>query len=427
MTVKSTDTVFRAGHVEIEDVTIYTTRGFAQTITPQVYGIAIFEDIFNPFITGRLFIKDGQDLSNLLPLIGEETVKLTVRTNGLDAADTFDDEFYIYKLDTKALITERMYGYILHFTSKESIIDTNSKISKSYEGNIKDIVQSICRDEKYGLNTKKQIIFEETKNKIKYISNFWSPVQNIQYLADHAININDSPTFLFFENKYGLNFVSLDYLYTSTYIIQRFSVDNYTSDFTLNSSKRNIDKDFQRILKISPQSSYDYFTALKSGMYGSELITYDILTHQYTHVAYAPKFEDHSHLNEHALWTENKYASAQSVIMHGKSYYNNYENYDDVTNNKIIQKRKSLISQAEASKITITVHGNTAYSAGMRVYLDIPKRTQFSKTDTADDLQDKLVSGIYLIAALNHNIDRESHECTMELIKDSYLVDLNAK
>jgi hypothetical protein len=427
MTVKSADKIFRAGHAQIEEVTIYTSRAFAQTITPQVHGIEIFEDIFSPFITGKLLIKDSQDLSNLLPLIGEETVKIIIKTNSLDDVDSINREFYIYKLDAKVLIAEKMYGYVLHFTSKESILDMNLKVSKSYEGDIKDIIEDICTDEKYGLNIKKKITLEETKNKIKFVSNFWNPIQSIQYLADHAINKNDSPTYLFFENKYGFHFVSLDYLYTSTYIIQRFVSDNYTSDFTLNSSKRNIDRDFQRILNISPQSSYDYLNSLKMGMYGSELITYDILTHQYTHVAYAPDFKEHSHLNEYSLWTKNKYFAPQSVMIHAKSYYNNFENYDDVTNNKIIQKRKSLLAQAEASKITITVHGNTAYSVGMRVFLDIPKKAQYGVNDKSEDLQDKLVSGIYLIAALCHNINRESHECTMELIKDSYLVDINAK
>jgi hypothetical protein len=48
---------------------------------------------------------------------------------------------------------------------------------------------------------------------------------------------------------------------------------------------------------------------------------------------------------------------------------------------------------------------------------------QISATNT--DPEDKLLSGNYLIAALCHFINRESHECTIELIKDSYLVDIN--
>ena len=41
--------------------------------------------------------------------------------------------------------------------------------------------------------------------------------------------------------------------------------------------------------------------------------------------------------------------------------------------------------------------------------------------DTVEGQEDKLFSGYYLIGAINHNINREKHEVTMELIKDSLL------
>jgi hypothetical protein len=40
-------------------------------------------------------------------------------------------------------------------------------------------------------------------------------------------------------------------------------------------------------------------------------------------------------------------------------------------------------------------------------------------------MQDKIFSGTYLIAAINHYIDKEKHECHMELIKDSFIINLN--
>jgi hypothetical protein len=36
-----------------------------------------------------------------------------------------------------------------------------------------------------------------------------------------------------------------------------------------------------------------------------------------------------------------------------------------------------------------------------------------------------MLSGNYLIAAINHFIDREKHQCHIELIKDSFIVDLD--
>jgi hypothetical protein len=48
-----------------------------------------------------------------------------------------------------------------------------------------------------------------------------------------------------------------------------------------------------------------------------------------------------------------------------------------------------------------------------------------AKRENTDDLIDKVHSGNYLIAAVNHVITKERHECHMELIKDSMIIDLD--
>ena len=45
------------------------------------------------------------------------------------------------------------------------------------------------------------------------------------------------------------------------------------------------------------------------------------------------------------------------------------------------------------------------------------------KKDT--DTLDAMLSGAYIISAINHYIDREKHGCVMELVKDSLLKDIN--
>jgi hypothetical protein len=41
------------------------------------------------------------------------------------------------------------------------------------------------------------------------------------------------------------------------------------------------------------------------------------------------------------------------------------------------------------------------------------------------DVTDKMFSGNYIIAAINHFVDREKHECYMEIIKESSMMDMN--
>lgn len=421
----STDKISIAGDVRIEDVTIISSQGLAQNIQPQIVGIEIYEDIFSTFITGKLFVRDSQDLQNFLPLIGEETLRLRVITPSLPDDQAYIGEYAIYKMDNKGKTSQREVVYCLHFISKDAIVDLNKNISRAYGGKVSDIVKTLIEN-KYGLESKKKANIEETKNVTKFVSNWWSPVQSIQYACDTAINQNDSPSYVFFENKFGLNFVSLETLFSGSPIKQRFISDNYTREVSdaSGAASRDIEKDYQRILDLDASMGFDYMERLRSGMFGSELITFDVLTKQYVHVGYnaTEDFKKSKHANEYPLWSDNVPARQKAVIIYGSKYYNNFEDFDDVTNTRSIQKRKSLLAQAEGHKVNITVFGRTDYSAGQRIYLSVPKATQIKKTD---DPEDKILSGNYLIGAICHLITTESHQCTMELIKDSYMVNLN--
>ena len=417
------ESVIAAGDVIIDEVTIITSNGFAQDIKPQVMGLEIYEDLFGSFITGKIFVQDAQELINLLPLIGQEIVKISVKTPSLDDADGFTGEFYIYKLDDRMKMKERELMYVLHFISKEAIIDMNKKISKAYSGKISDIATKVLSEED-ALESTKFLNIEPTKNSTKYVSNFWSPLKNLQYLADNAVNESDSPTYVFYESKFGLNFTSLDRLYTGTPLYQRFIWDNYSMDMLPGGgSRRDISADYQRVLEFNMTESFNYMDRLKTGMYGSEIIYFDMLTKQYVHNNYVPAFSESNHLNEYPLWANNPIVRPKSLVFHENKMYNTHDGYDDTSNVKFVQKRAALMSQAEAYKVTISVHGRTDYTVGQKIYLEVPKNTQIKKDDEAED---KIMSGVYLISAICHNITRKSHQCIIELIKDSYMVDINA-
>ena len=417
------DTVKIAGDVRIEEVTLISARGVAQNVLPQVAAIEIYEDIFASFVSGKIFFRDSQDLTNLLPLMGEERVRLRVATPSLPDGEIYSGEFFIYKMDDRAKVAEREVMFVLHFISKEAVVDLNKQLSKAYEGKVSDIAKKLITDV-HGLESTKKAIIEDSRNTTKFVANWWSPLQCLQYAADTAVNTNGSPSYLFFETKYGLNFVSLDSLYSSGPIKQRFVWDQYSREVSSASGAafKDIAKDYQRVLELETPSSFNYLERLKSGMYGSEMITYDILTRQYVHIGYTPKFEKTKHLNQYPLWSDNAPARMKSVVMYGSKYYNNFDNYGDVTNTDTTQMRKSLLAQAEGFKVNITVFGRTDYSAGQKVYLSVPKATQIKKED---DPEDKILSGTYLIGAICHLITRESHQCVMELIKDSHLTNPN--
>lgn len=418
------DKVNFAGDVKIEEVSIINTRGFLQDVTEQVIGVEIYEDIFSPFITGKIILLDSQEITNLFPLIGEEVVRLHVQTPSLKEEDAYKGEFYIYKMEDRMKTSERQLAYVLHFISKEAVVDLNKKISKAYSGKVSDIVKKLIT-EADALDSPKKYNIEETKTITKFVSNYWSPVKCLRYLTDNAVNMEDSPTYLFYENKYGLNFISLDTLYSKTPLYQKFIWDNYSADVgTTGSSERDIGQDYMRVLDFHTPETFDYMSRIQSGMYGAELIAYDILTKQYTHLNYQPKWEETKHLNDFPLWSTKAVARPRAKLIHDHRYYNNFDDFDDVTNTTWVQKRTALLAQAEAFKLEIKVFGRTDYTAGQKIYLEVPRMAEIDKGDP--NWEDQVHSGYYLVSAICHSVDRESHECTLELIKDSIKVNLNA-
>lgn len=415
-----------AGDVRINNVAITTTRGFVATITPQVIGIEIYEDIFSPFITGKITIKDSQELTSIFPLIGEELVYIDVATPGLDSNYTYKGEYYIYKYDDVTQLAERSIVYVLYFCSKEAIVDINKKISKTYDGKISTIASKIMKDPD-GLETSKPCNIEETPNSTKFISNFWSPVQCLNYLLENAVNDKDSPSFVFFENKFGLNFVSLGSLISDVPIYQNFIWDNYSQDYTgkVSNYERNLNRDFQRIIEYTKPAMFDYMDRVRTGMYGSQMVTYDLTTKKYTHVGFTPVFHDVEHLNKYPLYSDKVVARPRATLIREHKYLNNFPGYGDVTNTKTLQQRLHLLTLAEAFKLHITVFGRTDYSVGQKVHVSIPKNDEVLEDETADEMLDRVYSGNYLIGALCHLITREKHTCSMELIKDSFIFDLN--
>lgn len=414
----NSETLRSAGAVNVDFVEIVTAKGFIQNITSQVLGISVYEDIFSPFITGRLTIKDSQDLVNLFPLVGEEFMSMVIRTPSFnDKSKYIKGKYLIYKMSEREFLTDRSSVYVLHFISIEALIDINKKTSKAYEGRVSDIVNRIVKTEE-GINTDKGSLVEYTPNGIKFISNYWSPVKCINYCASQALNVKNSPSYIFFENRSGFNFVSLNYLYQIE-PVQEFIYDNYINGDQV----KRPEEQFKRIVDISINTGFDYLEKVQTGMYGSKLISYDLVSKKYTQKNFSilDNYYSQSHLNANAPSSTSSIYRENALIFTEGRHINNFTGYGQSKNK---QERLSLLGQAEFHKISITVPGRTDYTVGQTVSVKLYKTNQITESRKEDDL-DKVYSGKYIMAAIHHDIDREQHLCHIELIKDSLVVDLN--
>lgn len=421
-------TIKFAGDVSIDKARIVTQRGLGQDIAAQVIAIQLYEDLFSPFLTGSLIIKESLDLVNLFPFVGEEYLELEISTPSLGREESqIKNKFYIYKLTDRELLGERSVVYQLHFISIEAIVDVNKKASRVYSGKISDVVKSIISDKVDGFESNKKTIIEDTNNNIKFVSNFWSPLENITYLTEHAVNSNNTANYVFFENRDGFCFVSLESLYSTPGVYQEFVYDSYARDVQPDGkSYRNTPQDFKRITSLSIPVGYDYIDRIRSGMLASKAISYDVTKKKYVAKNYNvfDKYDKKQHLNPYPINSKRTIYRNNAVIIPQARAYGNFTGFTDASGFKTVQERLSLSKLAEANKLNITVLGRTDYTVGQKVAVVLNK---FEPIDKADpDIVDKMFSGFYIVSAINHYINRESHECNMELIKDSSQVNLDS-
>lgn len=415
-----------AGEIDVQKMEIISSKGISIDVRHMMLSLNIFEDIFSPFITGSVVIKDALDLVNYFPLVGNEVLNIRLATPGFTNKGTFiENTFRIYKLEDREMAGDRVVSYTLHFISVEALLDLNIKISRSYNDNIGKLAEKVLAE--YSLNpTSNRFHIEPTTNGIAYVSNFWSPIKNLNYLAEHAVNANGSPTFLFFENRNGLNFISLESLY-ATDSVRLFIKDSYSRDISQTGSIRNIERDFSQILNLNIPVSFDYISNVQNGTYSSTLITHDITTKNYAVRTFdiLNDYDKDKRLNKYPLLSKTLNHSSVSAIatMHKANAV--MTGNHDISNAKYFQRRRSLLQLAESVKIQITVLGRTDYTVGQKVELKLYQNKPLDKKDTEADTRDNMFSGFYIISSIRHNVGISSHECTFELIKDSFDINLD--
>jgi hypothetical protein len=373
---------------------------------------------------------ESLDFAANFPFVGEEVLDLKIFTPTLDKIGTggiIQGRFYIYKMSDRTEMAEKNVMYQLHFISIEAIADLNTKTSKGYDGKVSDIVSKILKEENL-LSTDKTVTVEETANKTKYVSNFWSPVRNINYLLNYAqSSASNSPTYTFFENRFGFNFISLDALNLAQ-PVQEFSVNNSNQQVNpMGGSSRNLDLDFKRIVDMNIDTTYDYMDKVRSGAFGSTLLYMDLTTKKYYNKKFSI-FDDWAkggRLNANPIASNNLYATYRGAMFADNIELGLFTDWDDVSNIQVRQKRISRLKQAEAYKIEIVVPGRTDYTVGKTVTIKKFKSEPLKESDNTNEVLDDLISGKYLVSAIHHNINKQKHECRMELIKDSLTMNLD--
>jgi hypothetical protein len=424
----ATKSIEFAGDISIDKVSIQSVDGTEFSLINQIVAIQIYEDLYSPFMTGSIIIKDSMDLINTVPLIGQELLNIDISTPSLkEKGGRINSQFFMYRIKNREYLGDKTVTYEMDFISKEAIVDSNTKLSRRYKGKISDIVASIVSDQEVQFDNSKRVIIEETYNDTIYISNYWSPIKNMNYLAEQAINKEKSPSYVFFENRDGFNFVTLNSLVTSPIVVQEFNYNSFSRQITKTNALRAVEMDFKRIHTISVRDGVNTLNRIHDGFMGCLLMTTDITTKTYNEKYYNALmgFSGAKHLNQYPLVSYKFPISPGAKIIVEPKAAQTFIGYQDATNTDILQQRLYEMHEKNDFILNIVVAGRLDYTVGQLVTIDTVKVRPIKKSESNDEIQDKIYSGKYLITAINHYITRKSHECNIEIAKDSYIKDFS--
>ena len=409
-----------AGQLQIDAIDWIQPNGIALDIREHFQQITIYEDMFAPFMTGNIVMRDTIDIPNLYLRTGIDLLRIRVLTPGIEDKYVIDKYFHLYKMDDRTEVSDRTLTYILHFISAENIQDQANKIARTFKGSAEDIAE-IIRTQYLQSDIKMNV--DKTSNIIQYTSNYWIPTKNLMYIAERAIGSGNLPSYLFYENRDGLNLKEMtSFADKDVPLMQSWSANDYMADVNDDGQViRDPMKDYQAVKDFSIDVGFDYMKDASSGLIKTRLVSYDFITRQYFDRTANILDNELPILNEQRMYNDGVIAASGAKLVTGFSSFDLYDGsgYNSSAVNSI-HKRNVIMRAYTQHKVELTVIGRTDYTVGKKVWFDSNKVRPFDKTSSVNEIYDNTVSGYWITSAVRHIFGRDNyHDCKVELIRDS--------
>jgi len=437
-----------AGEYEIEEIKLFSSSGNIIPLNGLMMQLSLFENIFSPTMSGQIILLDTNSIVLNLPIIGQEYLSFKIKTasfgsEGTDIIDYTENVFSIYKIDTR-LMGDGAEAIVLHFASPEMMRNSRTRVSKSYINSIDKIVIDVLQNERY-LNSKKDLFIEGTTGVRKLVAPNSLPFTFIQKLTSEAISLkHGSPYFLFYENKDGIHFRSLDSLYnqpiTATYNTGKFSHQKGSGTVV-----KDVLEEYSRPINHQIVQANDMLSNVRGGLLGSQLITYDIYKKNYNikSFKYFKNFKDHSRIGDNPIYNTNTIDEFGNTVdnftnanihLHptSKVEENDAQHYTDVTTspyspnrieNSLLHRQAKFLELRKGISLVVEVHGMTNMAVGQTINFEMLVVGETHGKSKADPYY----SGKYLIAQLRHDfseVPQKNHTIAMTIVKDGYSEEL---
>jgi hypothetical protein len=421
-------------------------------MTKAVMSVEYYEDLFSPAIFLRLTLIDTEGILSTFKyddkkfgLRGGERVSLKISQLATEQAIDLNETkntYYIYKISNSSNQHSKEI-FQIDLAPVEVFKNETVRVSKRYpeketesDLSIDQIVTKILNDV---LQTNKNKDIEPTQNSYSFYGNIKKPFTILTWLCPKSIPKNletgkekGSAGFLFYENKNGYHFRSLDTLISG--LNKDFNSTNSITKYHY-SLKEYIGSEFDNTRIIHPpvfEKHVNVVENMRIGMYSSVNYFLDLNTSSTKKHVY--KLSESYNIMNHA---SKKNQSPKIPI--GENDLENYPSrmmvklIDNIvtkpiqsdpndtryTDNRAIYQSQSVAryNLAFSQMLNITIPLNLNLTVGDVIELEIG---EISLEQSEQGLKDKNKSGNYLIKELCHSFSDNKGYTGLKLIRDSY-------
>ena len=419
-----------------------------------VQELNIYEGITQAAVYGTLVLVDSINLINNLPIQGTERLFFKLSTPGtsklehiVDASEATGHPFYIYKISNRRQPQQGTLVYTLHFASREFMRNIRTKISKAYDGKVSSIVQEILGD-KDGLDSRKKLYYEETKNSDKLVIPNLSPFNAIGMCTKRALPYYTKGVgYYFYETTKGFYFQSWENMCAHYGSVERNPIETYyyspqnITDDTIEDKTLHDLKAVESYKFINQQ--HDVAAAQALGTYGHRVITHNLYAKDFTETDF--HYHDDFNSTVHADFVgndgsqnkpavrgnpvdfDNKTVSDYAESLVTLMPTNQYSHGDaggsfgtDVSDDGRLEGvRNAQIQQVQAgTTIEMTIKGQTYIQPGQVIDFAIRPVEEDGQTQDKKSY-DPQYSGRYVITKIRHRVSKQDYKMVLECRKDS--------
>ena len=407
------------------DELVLVTKGGKIDIKNIYAEINIFDTLFLSVMSGNILINDSVGISSKLLFDGSESILISIKKDKDSDILDFKKAFRIYKQTERNSERPGMESYLLHFTSDELLYSDQQRINQSYETNYSKIIESILVDYLKVPQNNLGGTYEFSSGIQKVVIPNLRPLEAIEWCAKRALDSNQSPNFMFFQNVAGFNFATLSSLLTQPAVL----------DISYETKNINGGTSFDEIggaRHLEVVSQNDNIERTRSGVNAGKFIGFDPVTRTIStrNISYGDHYSNMKHGNDTPNFTQiqNRGGAKNSEAFNSRKtvsifdFNRQYSEYIKKNDPTTLSKgtsieswsfqRKAIIKNLMSKRIKLVMPGNFQLSSGFNVNLNVPIIGEHRG-------EDKSISGKYIIVASRHIIGFEKHETIIEVASSS--------